>query len=108
MVHNRFERDWHSFLACSQKYIVVMIDGRGTGFKGRKLRNPVMDDLGHWEVVDQIAAGREMAKRRYVDTGKIGIWGWVSVASVRSSSSPLDGERVPVHHRRGIVSLRKM
>ncbi|KIR38467.1 dipeptidyl aminopeptidase [Cryptococcus deuterogattii 99/473] len=76
MVSNRFERDWHSYLAASQRYIIVMLDGRGTGFKGRNLRNPVRDDLGHWEVQDQIAAAREMAKRAYVDRSRIGIWGW--------------------------------
>ena len=78
MVSNRFERDWHTFLACERKYVVVMIDGRGTGFKGRPLRNPVRDNLGHWEVVDQIAAAREMVTRKYVDRTRIGIWGWVS------------------------------
>lgn len=55
-----------------------MVDGRGTGFAGRGLRNPVRDDLGHWEVVDQIAAARDAAKRIYVDHDRIGIWGWVS------------------------------
>lgn len=78
MVSNRFDKDWHHYLACEQKYIVVLIDGRGTGFKGRQLRNRVVDDLGHWEVVDQIAGAREMIKRRYVDRTRIGIWGWVS------------------------------
>jgi len=54
----------------------VIIDGRGTGYKGRQLRNPVKDDLGRWEVVDQIAGAREMAKKIYVDRSRIGIWGW--------------------------------
>jgi len=75
-VSNRFERDWHSYLACERKYIVVVVDGRGTGYKGRKLRNPVTDDLGHWEVVDQIKAAAEMTKQTYVDSSRIGIWGW--------------------------------
>ena len=76
MVSNLWSRDWHTYLACEKKYIIVLVDGRGTGFKGRKLRNPVTDDLGHWEVVDQIAAAREMVKRVYVDRTRIGIWGW--------------------------------
>ncbi|TYJ58321.1 hypothetical protein B9479_000866 [Cryptococcus floricola] len=76
MVSNRFERDWHSYLAASQRYIVVMIDGRGTGNKGRALRNPVRDNLGNYEVADQTAAAKEMLKRPYVDRSRIGIWGW--------------------------------
>ncbi|WVR09063.1 hypothetical protein IAU60_006124 [Kwoniella sp. DSM 27419] len=76
MVSNKFERDWHTFLAASMKYIVIMIDGRGTGFKGRQLRNPVRDNLGYYEVIDQIAAAKEMVKRGYVDRKRVGIWGW--------------------------------
>lgn len=50
--------DWHHYLAASLKYVVVVVDGRGTGFKGRKLRNPVKDNLGHWETIDQINAAK--------------------------------------------------
>ncbi|KAL7423958.1 Dipeptidyl peptidase 4 [Cryptotrichosporon argae] len=76
MVSNQYSRDWHAYLACEHKYIVVMVDGRGTGFKGRQLRNPVRDELGRWEVEDQVAAAREMVQRKYVDRSRIGIWGW--------------------------------
>lgn len=58
MVDLRFGRDWHDYVACGLQYIVVVVDGRGTGFKGRKLRNPVKDNLGYWETVDQISAAR--------------------------------------------------
>lgn len=54
----RFVRDWHDYVACGLQYVVVTVDGRGTGFKGRKLRNPVKDNLGYWETVDQINAAR--------------------------------------------------
>jgi Prolyl oligopeptidase family len=57
-VETRFTRDWHHYLACSLKYIVVIVDGRGTGFKGRQLRNPVKGDLGFWEAKDQINAAK--------------------------------------------------
>ncbi|KAF8677639.1 Dipeptidyl aminopeptidase [Rhizoctonia solani] len=76
MVHSRFDRDWHHYLACSLQYIIVVVDGRGTGFKGRKLRNPIRGNLGYWEVVDQINAARIWASKQYVDSKRIGIWGW--------------------------------
>ncbi|QRV73760.1 dipeptidyl aminopeptidase [Ceratobasidium sp. AG-Ba] len=76
MVHTRFERDWHHYLACSLKYVIVVVDGRGTGFKGRQLRNPVRGNLGYWEVVDQINAAKIWAAKKYVDSKRIGIWGW--------------------------------
>lgn len=75
-VSNTFKRDWHSFLACEQKYVIVKIDGRGTGFKGRELRNPIKDDLGNHEVADQAALARELVKRKYIDRERVGIWGW--------------------------------
>ncbi|KAI5120961.1 hypothetical protein M0805_001665 [Coniferiporia weirii] len=76
MVHTRFERDWHAYLACTLKYIIVVVDGRGTGFKGRGLRNPIRGDLGYWETQDQIEAARIWASKKYVDPKRIGIWGW--------------------------------
>jgi len=76
MVSARWERDWHHYLACSLKYIVVVVDGRGTGYKGRKLRNPVRKNLGEYEVRDQLNAARLWASKRYVDARRIGIWGW--------------------------------
>jgi hypothetical protein len=57
-VNVRFNRDWNSILPTSYKYIVVIVDGRGTGFKGRKLRNPVRNNLGFFETRDQINAAK--------------------------------------------------
>ncbi|KAK7031462.1 dipeptidyl peptidase IV N-terminal region-domain-containing protein [Favolaschia claudopus] len=68
--------DWHEYLACGHSYIIVTVDGRGTGFKGRKLRNAVKGNLGFWETKDQIAAARIWASKDYVDPKRIGIWGW--------------------------------
>ena len=54
----KFNRDWNYYLACRLSYIVVTVDGRGTGFKGRKLRNPVKGNLGFFETIDQINAAK--------------------------------------------------
>jgi dipeptidyl aminopeptidase/acylaminoacyl peptidase len=58
LVNARYERDWNYILPNNYQYIVVIVDGRGTGFKGRKLRNPVKNNLGFWEVRDQINAAK--------------------------------------------------
>ncbi|TFK73733.1 dipeptidyl aminopeptidase [Pluteus cervinus] len=71
-----FSRDWDTYVTCGLQYILVIVDGRGTGFKGRKLRNPVKGNLGYWETVDQISAARIWASKNYVDPKRIGIWGW--------------------------------
>ncbi|KAL0945664.1 hypothetical protein HGRIS_014816 [Hohenbuehelia grisea] len=72
----RYGVDWSSYLAWTLGYIVVIVDGRGTGLKGRKFRNPVKDKLGYWETMDQVEAARVWASKEYVDAKKIGIWGW--------------------------------
>jgi len=53
-----------------------VVDGRGTGFKGRKFRNLVYRHLGHLEAEDQIAAAQIWSEKSYVDASRIGIWGW--------------------------------
>ncbi|KAI0258657.1 dipeptidyl aminopeptidase [Gloeopeniophorella convolvens] len=76
LVTASFGIDWHAYLACSLQYIVVIVDGRGTGYKGRALRNPVKGNLGFWEVRDQLNAARIWAAKDYVDPKRIGVWGW--------------------------------
>ncbi|KAF8555864.1 dipeptidyl aminopeptidase [Imleria badia] len=75
-VNVEYKRDWHDYLVCTLQYIVVVVDGRGTGFKGRRLRNPVRYNMGFWETQDQINAARIWAGKDYVDPKRIGIWGW--------------------------------
>jgi dipeptidyl aminopeptidase B len=41
-----FNLDWHAYLVCGLQYIVVVVDGRGTSYKGHALRNPVKENLG--------------------------------------------------------------
>ncbi|KAG0639682.1 dipeptidyl peptidase IV N-terminal region-domain-containing protein [Tuber brumale] len=57
------------------EYIVVTVDNRGTGNKGRKFRSLVTGRLGKLEAEDQVWAAREYAKRDYVDGKEIAIWG---------------------------------
>ena len=77
IVDVKFKVDWHHHLATVMKYVIVEVDGRGTGFKGRKLRNAVKGNLGFFETRDQIAAAKVWAGKPYVDRKRIGIWGWV-------------------------------
>lgn len=57
-------------------YLFVMVDGRGSGFRGRDFMKMVYQDLGHWEVNDQIEAAKWLKTLPYVDPRRIGIWGW--------------------------------
>lgn len=75
-VTKQFRVDFQSYVAANLGYIVVTVDGRGTGFIGRKARVVVRKNLGHWEAHDQIAAAKHWAARPYVDESRIAIWGW--------------------------------
>ena len=74
-VKNSWKLDWEEYFA-TQGYIVVCVDGRGTGFRGKEFESAVYMRLGYYETIDQIAAAKYMAKQPYVDGNKIGIWGW--------------------------------
>lgn len=75
-VDKRFSIDFQSYIAASLGYIVVTVDGRGTGFIGRKARVIVRKHLGQYEAHDQIAAAQTWAAKPYTDESRIAIWGW--------------------------------
>lgn len=74
-VTKKFAVDFQMNIA-SLGYICVTVDGRGTGFIGRKNRVLVREHLGHWESHDQIAAAQHWASLAYVDPARLAIWGW--------------------------------
>lgn len=75
-VNKRFAVDFQSYVASNLGYLVVTVDGRGTGFIGRKARVIIRGDLGRWESHDQIAAAKHWAGLDYVDASRLAIWGW--------------------------------
>ena len=66
---------YHQYLA-QKGYIVVSVDGRGTGNRGEKFKKCTYLNLGNLEHADQAAAARWLATQSYVDPKRIGIWGW--------------------------------
>ncbi len=73
--YDAFNSFWYQSLA-AQGYIVVSVDNRGTGARGRDFRTQTYQQLGKYETEDQIAAAKWLAKQDYVDGNRIGIWGW--------------------------------
>lgn len=67
---------WHQLLANEYGIIVVSIDGRGTGLKGRDFKKMTQLELGKYEVEDQIAAAQKLSELSYIDANRTGIWGW--------------------------------
>lgn len=66
---------WHALLT-QEGYIVLAVDGRGTGYKGADFKKVTQNNLGKYEVEDQVFVAKEMAKKNYIDENRIGIWGW--------------------------------
>lgn len=74
-VLDQYGYGWEQVLA-SHGFIVVCVDGRGTGARGEEWRKCTYLRLGVKESADQIAAAKALGKLPYVDAGRIGIWGW--------------------------------
>lgn len=83
---------WYQMLA-QQGYVVVCIDGRGTGFKGADFKKVTQNELGKYEVEDQIVAAKKLGALSYIDASRIGIWGW-SYGGFMSSNALFKGNDV--------------
>ena len=61
---------------CSLGFIVVTVDGRGTGGRGAEFEKCTYLNLGVLEAKDQVETALWLGKQSYVDKNHIGIWGW--------------------------------
>ena len=83
---------WFQHLA-QQNYIIVCVDGRGTGFKGADFKKMTYKELGKYEVLDQIESAKKLGELPYIDENEIGIWGW-SYGGFMASNCLLKGKDV--------------
>ena len=74
-IENRWGGDWEETLA-RNGYIVASCDARGTGFRGEEFKKVTYGNLGHCEVEDQISFAKHLAKQEFIDSERIGIYGW--------------------------------
>lgn len=77
-------------------YLVVNVDGRGTGARGREWRNATYMQLGVKEAEDQMSVAQYLQTLPYVDGERIAICGWsyggyqtLMCLSKQSDKSPL-------------------
>lgn len=64
-----------SYLA-QDGFIVVSVDGRGTGGRGSEFEKCTYLNLGNLESNDQVETALYVGSLPYVDKDRIGIWGW--------------------------------
>jgi dipeptidyl-peptidase-4 len=76
-VQDRWNGDkYHEFMA-QQGYIIMSIDNRGTKTpKGRDWLKCVYQKIGILTPIEQAACARQIMKWEFVDSERIGIWGW--------------------------------
>ena len=67
---------WHKYLT-EKGYIVISVDNRGTGARGRDFEKQLYKKLGQYEVTDQIDAAKYLIEKYdFIDASRVGIWGW--------------------------------
>ncbi|MFN4761738.1 S9 family peptidase [Gillisia sp. Q332] len=83
---------WYQMLA-NEGYIIATVDGRGTGFKGAAFKKVTQNELGKYELEDQIEAAKKFGSLDFIDEERIGIWGW-SYGGFMSTNAILKGNDV--------------
>ncbi len=76
---------------CSEGFIVVQVDNRGSRGRGTAFKHAVYKQLGKWEVHDYVQAAKYLSTLPFVDSERIGIWGW-SYGGYMSALTLLLGE----------------
>jgi len=67
---------WHLMLT-QRGYLVASVDNEGTPSpRGRTWRKSIYRQIGVLATQQQAASARAIAKRSYVDSTRIGVWGW--------------------------------
>ena len=66
---------WYQYLA-QHGYIVVCVDGRGTAGRGDAFKKVIYRQMGKYEAIDQIATAKYLKSLNFVDSSRVGIWGW--------------------------------
>ena len=80
-VHNSYSNGFVGGLTWEQRlaekgYIVVCVDGRGTGGRGSDFLRCTYMRMGDLESHDQVEVALWLGKQPYVNKDRIAIWGW--------------------------------
>ncbi len=66
---------WFQLLA-QKGYIIACVDGRGTGGRGAAFKKLTQLNLGKYETEDLIETANYLQRQNFVDSTRIGIFGW--------------------------------
>lgn len=74
-VRDTWNISWETYMA-TQGFVVVCVDGRGTGGRGEAFEKCTYLKIGVQEAKDQVETALYLGNQPYVDKDRIGIWGW--------------------------------
>ena len=66
---------WHELMA-EKGFVIFILDNRGTAGRGHNFETPIYHHFGRVELADQLAGARWLSSQPYIDSSRIGIWGW--------------------------------
>lgn len=76
-VIDTFSLGYKEHLITARKVIYCMIDGRGSGNKGKDMLFTINNQMGSVEIDDQIAVTQQLHKQfPFIDAYRTSIWGW--------------------------------
>jgi dipeptidyl-peptidase-4 len=82
-VSESFYLGWRTYLVSNFDLIVIMLDGRGTGYRDNQFMHAIYRQLGRFETEDVVDGARQLkSSLSYMDGNKFAIWGWVNSAIV--------------------------
>lgn len=81
LVMDKWNMSWEYALT-EKGYLVVCVDGRGTGGRGADFMKSTYLNLGELEAKDQIETAKYLKSLSYVDADRVAVWGWSYGGSV--------------------------
>jgi len=66
---------WHELMA-EKGFVIFIVDNRGTAGRGHNFETPIYHHFGSVELADQLAGVKWLSSQPYIDSSRVGIWGW--------------------------------
>jgi dipeptidyl-peptidase 4 len=66
---------WNEMMA-EKGFVIFMVDNRGSTGRGHNFETPIYHHFGRVELADQLAGVKWLSSQPYVDSTRVGIWGW--------------------------------
>ncbi len=66
---------WFQYMA-ERGFVIFTLDGRGSGNRGLAFEQAVFRHLGKEEMKDQLIGIHYLKKQSYIDTNRLGLYGW--------------------------------